>query len=73
MNHMNSSQESSVLIAGVLAVVVMLTACAFIWLAFGSMPLVALVLGWSVAASLPFVMREVSLRLRLRGQVLLRD
>lgn len=66
MNHMNLNRESSVLIAGVLAVLVILTACVFIWLAFDSMPAIALVLGWGLAATLPFVMREVNLRLMPR-------
>lgn len=72
MNHMNLKRESSVLIAGVLAVVVILAACAFIWLAFDSMPAIAVVLGWGVAATLPFLMREASLRLMPRRHILLR-
>lgn len=72
MNHMNLNRESSVLIAGVLAVVVILAACVFIWLVFDSMPAIAIVLGWAVAATLPFIMREVSLRLMPRRRILMR-
>lgn len=73
MNHMNRIRESSVLISGVLAVVVIFTACVFIWLAFDSMPAFALVLGWAAAATLPFVMRELSLRLLSRHRTLSRE
>lgn len=72
MNHMNRIRESSVLISGVLVVVVIFAACAFFWLAFDSAPAFAVLLGWAVAATLPFVMRELSLRLMPRRRVLFR-
>lgn len=62
MNHMNPSRGSSVLIAGVLVVIAIFAALVFVWQALASMPAMALVVGWGVAAMLPFAMREVSLR-----------
>lgn len=63
---MDRNRANSVLITGVLAVLAIFAACVFILLALDSMPATALVLGWAVAATLPFVMRGVNMRLLLR-------
>jgi hypothetical protein len=63
MTHLVQEQPGSALIAGVLVVIALVCLWLLTWLVFNASLLWVLVVGWAIAALLPFVIRVVSMRL----------
>jgi len=72
MTHLVQEQPESALIAGVLVVIALVCLWLLTWLVFNASILWVLVVGWGIAALLPFVIRVVSMRLLSSDETALR-
>ena len=72
MTHLVQEQPGSALIAGVLVVIALVCLWLLTWLVFNASILWVLVVGWGIAALLPFVIRVVSMRLLSSDETALR-
>jgi hypothetical protein len=72
MTHLVQEQPGSALIAGVLVVIALVCLWLLTWLVFNASLLWVLVVGWAIAALLPFVIRVVSMRLLSSDETALR-
>ncbi len=72
MTHLVQEQPDSVLITGVLVVIALVCLWVLTWLVFNA-SLLWVVVGWAIAALLPFVIRVVSMRLLSSDETTLRQ
>ena len=72
MTHLVQEQPGSALIAGVLVVIALVCLWVLTWLVFNA-SLLWVVVGWAIAALLPFVIRVVSMRLLSSDETTLRQ
>jgi hypothetical protein len=73
MTHLVQEQPGSALIAGVLVVIALVCLWLLTWLVFNASILWVLVVGWVIAALLPFLIRIVSMRLLSSDETALRQ